>query len=233
MRGNSRAVFSSQTELHEQLDKLLRRHSAHPFQKPIADYNHAAYTTMKQAWQAAGSKPLILDSGCGVGLSTRQLAHMHNQHFVVGIDQSADRLSRSYHASISSPDNCITVRADLVDFWRLLHNDGITLDYHYLLYPNPWPKKTHLSRRWHGHAVFPTIVALGGTIECRSNWKIYIDEFAYALTQLTGQPTASEVFTIATPHHTSHNLLAALSPFEEKYHASGHTLWRCQLKISA
>lgn len=219
--GNSRAVFSTQTEIHEQLDKLLHRHRSHTFQKPITTYNQAAYTHAQQAWQAAGAAPLIIDAGCGVGLSTRRLAELHPNHFVIGVDQSADRLSR-LHQSAPDLKNFITVRADLVDFWRLLHKDGITLDYHYLLYPNPWPKKDQLRRRWHGHAVFPTLLALGGTIECRSNWKIYVDEFAHAVTSLTGKSSQTEKFSIY-PY--------ALTPFEEKYHVSGHDLWRCQLKI--
>lgn len=220
--GNSRAVFSTQTEIHAQLDKLLHRHRSHPFLKPITPYNQTAYNAALQAWKAAGSPPLILDTGCGVGLSTRRLAEQYPRHFVIGVDQSADRLSR-LHQSFPHLKNFITIRADLVDFWRLLHKDGIILDYHYLLYPNPWPKQDQLRRRWHGHAVFPTLLALGGTIECRSNWKIYVDEFAHAVTTLTGKPAQCESFTVES---------AALSPFEEKYYASGHSLWRCQLNLN-
>ena len=49
------------------------------------------------------------------------------------------------------------------------------------LYPNPWPKKKHLGRRWHGAPVFPALVKLGGELEMRSNWQTYLDEFALAL----------------------------------------------------
>jgi hypothetical protein len=49
-----------------------------------------------------------------------------------------------------------------------------------------------------------------------------VDEFAHALTSLTGQFAQTEKFSIH-PY--------ALTPFEEKYHASGHDLWRCQIKI--
>jgi tRNA (guanine-N7-)-methyltransferase len=92
---------------------------------------------------------------------------------------------------------------------------------HSLLYPNPWPKKQHLGRRWHGHPVFPAVVALGGRFECRSNWRIYIDECAAALTQLTGLPVQTEAFDAVAP----------ITPFEEKYRASGHALWRCRLAL--
>lgn len=48
------------------------------------------------------------------------------------------------------------------------------------------PKIGHLSRRWHGHPVFPAMLELGGVLECRSNWKIYVlNEFCFAVERLT------------------------------------------------
>ncbi len=67
------------------------------------------------------------------------------------------------------------------------------------------------------------LVALGGRIECRSNWKIYIDEFASALGQLGGIEARCEA------HHSLTD--DALTPFEEKYLRSGHALWRCQVEL--
>ena len=60
------------------------------------------------------------------------------------------------------PANAVLIRADLVDFWRLLADNGVRLARHYNLYPNPWPKIGHLARRWHGHPVFPALLELGG-----------------------------------------------------------------------
>lgn len=175
------------------------------------------------AWREAGNAPLIIDAGCGVGLSTRRLAQAHPESFVIGIDQSADRLGRHPAWTDEYAANYTLVRANLVDYWRLLLEAGIRPQQHYLLYPNPWPKKPQLSRRWHGHPIFPTIIALGGAIECRSNWKIYIDEFAAAVQQLNGQAVATEPYqATGTP----------LTPFEEKYRASGHALWRCRTQLA-
>ena len=98
---------------------------------------------------------------------------------------------------------------------------GVRLARHYNLYPNPWPKIGHLARRWHGHAVFPVWLQLGGELECRSNWRIYIEEMAQALTLLSGQPVAAE------PWHTDD----PITPFEKKYLASGHELWRCRVSL--
>jgi len=88
---------------------------------------------------------------------------------------------------------------------------------HYILYPNPWPKIGQLARRWQGHAVFPAIVALGGVLECRSNWDVYVEEFALAVEWLSGVKPAVEVWNPETP----------VTPFERKYLASGHPLHRC------
>ncbi len=230
MFANSRPVTSNQIAIHDHLAALVDRHRKSLFQKPVGAASLAATRQAIAAWDAAKRPPLIIDSGCGVGLSTLHLAQTFPDHFVIGVDQSADRISRQTKWLAARPENCILIRADLIDFWRLLLEAGIHPARHYLLYPNPWPKKTQLQRRWHGHPVFPAFVALGGLIECRSNWKIYIDEFAAALQQISGLSIFTEPF-LMTPEETGCRLPAPISPFEEKYHASGHTLWRCRAQL--
>lgn len=222
MHANSRPVISNQSGIHDQLRALVEKHARSPYLRPVAVNNQLAFDEAISAWQAAGTQPLIIDAGCGVGLSTRQLAQQYPDAFVIGIDQSADRLSREVRWQGPLPDNFIQVRADVVDFWRLMHAADIRPSRHYLLYPNPWPKKSQLARRWHGHPIFPTLLSLGGAIECRSNWKIYIEEFAAAASQLNAKPFHCEAFEGEWP---------ALTPFEEKYRASGHSLWRCRLAL--
>lgn len=229
MQANSSPIVSSQNGIHQQLAASVAKHAASTFQKPITAYNRQAFEASMDAWRCAaggatGSMPLILDTGCGVGLSTMHLATQFPAHFVIGIDQSADRLQRNTFWSGPAPLNFLLVRADLVDYWRLLLAERIRPARQYLLYPNPWPKAAHLGRRWHGHPVFPTIVALGGTLECRSNWRIYLEEFAAALQQLRRYPQAAvEQYQTSTP----------MTPFERKYLASGHSLWRCQVALDA
>ncbi len=220
MDGNSRFIASAQDGAHRDLDDLVLRHIAHPFRKPILDYNRTAFAAAlaaRDAWNPQA--PLILDAGCGVGWSTLRIAEQFPDHFVLGVDQSSDRIGRG--KPMAMPANALLVRADLVDFWRLLAEHGIRLARHYNLYPNPWPKIGHLARRWHGHAVFPVWQELGGELECRSNWCIYIEEMARALTLLTGLPVLAEPYATDDP----------MTPFEKKYLASGHELWRCRVTL--
>lgn len=221
MHANSRFVSSAQTGIHEQLAALVAKHAATEFKKPFMPYNRAAFDASIAAWQAQGAKPLILDAGCGVGLSTLNLAAQFPDHFVIGVDQSADRLARNIVWRDDMPANFIKVRADLVDYWRLMLKTNIRPARHYVLYPNPWPKIGQLQRRWHGHPVFPAIVALGGELECRSNWRVYAEEFASAISQLNGTHVQCEAYA---PDR-------ALTPFEQKYQVSGHALWRCRATI--
>ncbi|MCL2346368.1 MAG: hypothetical protein FWC58_11025 [Desulfobulbus sp.] len=222
MQALSRSITSAQNGPHRDLERRVRRHLAQPFQKPIADYNRAALAqalAARAAWNPQA--PLILDAGCGVGWSTERLAGQYPDHFVLGVDQSLARLERSKPL----PANAALLRADLVDFWRLLAEHGIRLARHYNLYPNPWPKIGHLARRWHGHAAFPAWRVLGGELECRSNWRIYIEEMALALGWLCGQPGGQPV--AVEPWQTAD----PMTPFEKKYLASGHVLWRCRVDL--
>ena len=218
-----RQQYRKISKAHKDLAEIVGKHASSPFRKPIAAASELAFTQAIAAWQAHGGT-LILDAGCGVGLSSRRLATMFPESFVIGVDQSADRLQRQIRWTGPAPENFTTVRADLVDFWRLMLKEGIRLTQHYLLYPNPWPKKAQVGRRWQGHPVFPTILALGGRLECRSNWKTYIDEFAAAAMQLTGRSITTDALVV--------DPAAPLTPFEETYQASGRSLWRCTLDVS-
>ncbi|AUL99990.1 MAG TPA: SAM-dependent methyltransferase [Pseudothauera hydrothermalis] len=217
---NSRIPSSAQQGVHEKLAERVARHLRQPFRKPFADYNRAALALSLEGWD--GHAPLILDAGCGVGHSTIQIARAYPDHWVIGVDQSADRLNRRKpYPDALLPTNMVFVRADLVDYWRLLAERGLKLARHYILYPNPWPKIGHLTRRWHAHPVFPWIPKLGGVLECRSNWRVYIEEFALALGMACGRQIAWEQFQAEVP----------LTPFERKYRDSGQTLFRLRCDL--
>ena len=146
MRANSHVPTSAQSGIHTHLATLLDRHAASSFRKPYADYNQRAFAASIERYErvtrSVSCLPLILDSGCGVGESSVALANAFPDHYVIGVDQSASRLNRNVigkNGATELPPNLDLVRADLVDYWRSLHDAGIHPVRHYLLYPNPEP----------------------------------------------------------------------------------------------
>ena len=213
MQQPSRTIISNQTGVHDNLVATVKKHLKHAFLKPVHPRSQEAFESIS-AMLTTIDRPLILDSCCGVGVSSRALAKEFPNHWVVGVDKSAKRLAKEQ--AEQDPDNLILVRADLNDFYRLAAEAGWVPERHYILYPNPWPKSQHLMRRWHGSPVFKDIVALGGRLELRSNWKIYLEEFQIAL-KVAGH---ASTLTSFDPEGQF------LTPFEKKYHESGQDLWR-------
>ncbi|MFV8755596.1 tRNA (guanine(46)-N(7))-methyltransferase TrmB [Nannocystaceae bacterium ST9] len=203
----------------DQVARRVRRHLAEPWRHPIADHQRAVFDELS-AWRAALPRDAIvdLDAGCGTGASTLALARAKPDAWVLGVDKSSDRLARSPSSSSRvEPGRTKLLRGDMIDLWHLLDlHAGPRFDTTWLLYPNPWPKPGQLARRWHAHPVFPRILACTRRIELRTNWRIYAEEFAHALALVLGRPVAVEELVPDVP----------LSPFERKYQASGHALWR-------
>jgi tRNA (guanine-N7-)-methyltransferase len=224
MFANSRPVDSRQHGMHPRLAAIVQRHLDHPFRKPVADHSRRAFDGLAAAL-ADDPRPRVLDSGCGTGASTLQLARAHADAVVIGVDKSARRLQTGQRgiAQASAPDNAVLLRCDLVDFWLLAAAAGWRFAAQYLLYPNPWPKPEHVQRRWGAHPVLPSLLACGGQVELRTNWKTYAEEWALAL------GVARIVATVAA----CDDVYAPLTPFEAKYRASGHALWRVQADLDA
>lgn len=216
---SSRPVQSAQSGVHSRLRSVVQSHVDHPWQVKLHKPTTEAFQALEAVLSSEPERPLILDSGCGTGQSTRDIAALYPDCWVIGVDQSAHRLARCGAKQFPHQvGNTIWLRAELASFWWLARQAGWSMARHYLLYPNPWPKAAQLRRRWHGHPVFPTLVALGGVLEMRCNWEIYALEFAAALEQLCG--TAVTVSSLR-PDSIS-------SAFETKYRNSGIPLFRVQ-----
>jgi tRNA G46 methylase TrmB len=213
MSGNSRQVTTNQTGIHNNLVPIVQKHLITEYQAPIKAHSHDAFTKVRDTMEKQGG-PFILDACCGTGDSTRALASAHPEHLVIGIDRSEARLTKE--TDETTPANAQLVRTDLMDFYRLAADAQMRFDKHFLLYPNPYPKASQLQRRWHASPVFPTLIKLGGTLELRSNWQIYLQEFALALQQC-------DIGSSVREYHPSD---APLTLFEKKYHTSGQPLWQ-------
>jgi tRNA G46 methylase TrmB len=213
---SSRKVKSSQAGLHPWLRLKLQKHLETQWRQPLHAPTVAAFEALTESVGFDPEQKIVFDSGCGSGESTRCIASMLPDCLVIGIDKSQARLQRLNCGQFPHREgNAIWLRAELSSFWRLAGHAGWRLYRHYLLYPNPWPKPGHLQRRWHAHPVFPAMLALGGRLEMRCNWKIYADEFSAAIRWATGYDAA--VSTTTDREITT--------PFERKFRQSGHGLY--------
>jgi tRNA (guanine-N7-)-methyltransferase len=214
MHGNSRTVSSSQTNVHPRLVDEVSRHLGSTWRALMSPHVTAAADAIVDA---QAQRPLLLDSGCGDGSSTLALARMYPGHLAVGVDRSAARLGARRDG-----DEALFLRTDLPRLWQALRAREVRVDRHFLLYPNPSPKPAQRLRRWHFHPAFADLLALGGELELRSNWRVYAEEFAAALAIVGITPVLD-----AVPEGE------ALTPFERKYRASAHALWRVRATLTA
>ena len=196
-------------------------------------------------------RAVILDSGCGTGESTIHIARRYPNIPVIGIDKSGMRLTKAGNpaqtAGENVPPNAFWIRAELLDFWRLalerVQAGEWTIPYHAVYYPNPWPKQSEATRRFHMHPIFPPLLSLGETIDLRTNWEIYAREFAeaarIATKELYGSPAlrfeddkveinkgdsrSRAGMTITCESFDPENPETA---FERKYKDAGQKLWR-------
>lgn len=218
MKQPSREISSNQKGIHPDLEAIVEKYILSAFRKPITAFNLQAFE-IAEKWYQKNPDNFILDSCCGVGESTYHIARQYPDAMVIGVDQSEHRIESNSDWEL--PKNALLLRADLIDFWRLAADNGWKLRRHFLLYPNPWPKKKHLQRRWHGHPVFPVLKQLGGELELRTNWQLYAEEFSLAMKLLTGQASMTEKWFPQSP----------ITPFERKYQSSGQELYRVRLSL--
>jgi tRNA G46 methylase TrmB len=253
----------------ETLARSVRKHvtnlDLYLASKPIAAHTAAAFEMAHSRIHFDDQTSIILDSGCGTGRSSLYLGSLYPNACVLGVDKSIVRLERNPHfqksasVSIARQDDIINsskakandevvqqiasnvwlIRAELVDFWRCACQANVVFDQHYLLYPNPSPKKSRLQNRWYAHPSFPLLLQSSRCIIVRSNWKQYLEEMALAVRMaddaLDETPTTANY---ARPFVASTLVEARLqSPeepawtnFEDKYRKVGEPTYELMLK---
>lgn len=258
MQSGARSVTTNQDGLYKNLESIVRKYANTNYLRPIANHTQDAFNEAQvfidKFYGSAGisklPKAVILDSGCGTGESTLHLAQKFKDIPVIGIDKSAMRIDKANQESspsmqISKPENirnAFWVRAELQDFWRLalekVKSKDWTIPQHTIYYPNPWPKQSEATRRFHLHPIFPTILALSHATELRTNWEIYAREFTestrIAIEELCEKDNPfGEFFTDCSsasidcePFYPD----KAETAFERKYKNARQQLWRVIVK---
>lgn len=212
----SSVITSNQSSVHKDLESGIKKHLVNPFRKPYRLFSKEIFHKANKVINDL-NLPIILDSGCGTGESSYILSKKNTDVLIVGIDKSEKRLYKFIsNDNFYYRDNLILMRADLIDIWRMIKQSNWIIKKHYILYPNPWPKKNQLKRRWHGHPIFPEMIGLCDQIELRTNWKIYAEEFKQAL----------EIVIQKKHLLDSIKVKDFISPFEKKYSDSKQILYR-------
>ncbi len=244
----AKAISSNQQDVHDNLLNVVEKHKKSTFSRPIAEHSIEAFKQISDYLDGFAGD-VVIDACCGVGESTKNLAKLYPNKRIIGIDKSIARLSK-HHAyidthhndiatelqedksdkrlltSANKPNNYILVRGDLIDIWRqfeqFLCNNSVAwkVSEQYILYPNPYPKKSQLGKRWHAMPVFPTVIKVCPKIVVRSNWQVYLNEFAMAA-QSYGLVSALEQVRGE-----------AFTPFERKYLDSEQACYQLIIRAS-
>jgi len=213
MRKSSPRILTNQTGPHPKLKQIPVGTSTYMACYPVS-LNVLEICQKIKKEQDKSDWCLLLDSGCGTGDSTINIAKSYPDYLVLGIDKSSKRLNQAQQ-KINS-ENVRFITANLVEFWIGLKLVNASIAANFILYPNPWPKQKHLKKRWHAHPVMPLLPMISKYIELRTNWRIYAEEFCGRLTKLTGSVMTVEKINPTNP----------ISAFEEKYFESNHDLFR-------
>ena len=240
-----RSVTSNQIDIYKNLEAVVRKYAATTFLRPVADHTREAFENACEfvrtfyGTDAAGCFEVVLDSGCGTGESTIHLARKFPNVPVIGVDKSAERLSKAGNGrqlevaagnSCDIPANAFWVRAELLDFWRLalekVNAGEWKILHHALYYPNPWPKESEATRRFHLHPIFPTLLRLSPVTELRTNWEIYAREFAEAA-RILGEALSLK-FNVGLDAFDPENPETA---FERKYQSAGQELYKVVVRV--
>ena len=217
-------IHTEQTAPHKDLVAVVEKHQKTNFRRPISPYQREIFEGVAAEIKSHAG-PVLLDSCCGTGRSTLLLAEQNPDALVIGLDKSSKRLSRNevFREHAGMKENALLIQADVLDFWRLALEAGCSFDQHTIFYPNPYPKASDLTRRWHGHPVFPGMLQLSKVIEMRSNWRLYLEEFLEAAKLVAGWK--GEIVQLEPVE-------ARMTAFEKKYRQAGIPVYRLSLELS-
>jgi tRNA (guanine-N7-)-methyltransferase len=174
-QGNSNVVTTNQLGIHENLTEYLDKYTLENYQRPLASFSRK---TWEEILEFIGADQVIFDLGCGVGKSSFVLGQLYPNCKIIGIDKSLSRLARKNDFKQGLNSNIKLFRGELLDLIPLIyqHQSELKIKKVFILYPNPWPKKHHIKRRFHASPVSIFLYGIKTELVFRSNWKLYLEE---------------------------------------------------------
>lgn len=172
-------------------------------------------------WVQLSTQPLYLEIGCGVGLHPIQFAKSNPNSRILAFERTRTKYQKSLQRFIGngSPENALIVHGDASFFLSelfLKNSSPSPIDGIFILYPNPYPKKSQSNLRL-AHMpltlVLNQILKQNATLTLASNKIEYITEAHELIPPKTS--------LIVTKNHKIESNASPRTHFEKKYLARG------------
>ncbi len=128
---------------------------------------------------AYGTGPLEIDLGCGDGDFLLEMAARHPDRRFLGIERLRGRVRKVCRAAVRAQlSNLRVLRLESVYAIEYLLPHPCAAALH-LLFPDPWPKKRHQSRRLVNRQLLPAVAGVlesGGELFFKTDDEGYFDE---------------------------------------------------------
>jgi tRNA (guanine-N7-)-methyltransferase len=123
----------------------LRLSRTSEYHDRIADRSESLRATLLEI--VAPSVPFVWEVGCGHGHFLAAYAEAHPKEPCIGIDISADRVTRANRKLARAKlENLHFIVADAEEFLAVMPK-GSRFSAIYILFPDPWPKRRHHKNR--------------------------------------------------------------------------------------
>ncbi len=115
----------------------------------------------------------VIEIGCGVGLHPIRYCQKHPDHQIIAIERTKIKFDKFKGRLENHPDikNCIALHEDAISVITHLI-DLESIDKYFILYPNPYPKKSDQNKRFYAMPFMEEILRTlkkGGEIELATN----------------------------------------------------------------
>lgn len=136
------------------------------------------------------STRLVVEIGCGTGTHPLDLARNLVDTTVVAIEHTHERFNKFARRleREGRPANLLPVHANAIS-WITHSLRPSSVDDFYLLYPNPYPKRRDLNKRWYAMPFFSRLLETlrpGGHVNLATNLPWYAAEARHFLTHAWG-----------------------------------------------
>lgn len=171
----------------------------------------------------AASLPLDLEIGCGVGWHPIQYARENPGRFLAAIEHTRTRFESFERRVLRHPEltNLMAIHADAIE-WVTHALAPESVERIFLLYPNPYPKRSDLNKRWHAMPFMGRLLSVlktGGELRLATNERFYFEEAREFLDNRWKMKIQESIsFT-----NTTAPVGAPRTHFEKKYLARGET----------